>query len=174
MAATSTPREVARRERSGTGSAARQRQRLEADAPAGSLGARHRRFAAGGIAETVRRHTGRCHQGSESQSGCAHWRAKATTANWRNVYEGGAAHRAGLSGGDLLVALDGLRVSATNLDSLLARYRVGDAVTVHAFRRDELLSFEVGLIADEAPQMELVTEGKPAVAVRARDAWLGG
>jgi predicted metalloprotease with PDZ domain len=91
-----------------------------------------------------------------------------------NVYEGGAAHRAGLSGGDLLVAIDGLRVSATNLDSLLARYRVGDAVTVHAFRRDELLSFEVGLIADEAPQMELVTEGKLAVAVRARDAWLGG
>ena len=89
-----------------------------------------------------------------------------------NVYEGGAAHRAGLSGGDLLVALDGLRVSATNLDSLLARYRVGDTVVVHAFRRDELLSFEVGLIADDAPQMELAAVAKPAVAVRARDAWL--
>jgi len=91
-----------------------------------------------------------------------------------NVYEGGAAHRAGLSGGDLLVALDGLRVSATNLDSLLARYRVGDTVVVHAFRRDELLSFDVSLIADDAPQMELAAEAKPVAAVRARDAWLVG
>jgi predicted metalloprotease with PDZ domain len=32
------------------------------------------------------------------------------------VYEGQAAHLAGLSGGDLLVALDGLRVTASNLD----------------------------------------------------------
>ncbi len=91
-----------------------------------------------------------------------------------NVYEGGAAHRAGLSGGDLLVALDGLRVSATNLDSLLARYRVGDTAAVHAFRRDELLSFDVTLIADDAPQMELAAQAKPALAVQAREAWLVG
>ncbi|HXA46095.1 MAG TPA: M61 family metallopeptidase [Burkholderiaceae bacterium] len=89
-----------------------------------------------------------------------------------NVYEGGAAHRAGLSGGDLLVAVDGLRVSATNLDNLLARYRVGDVVTVHAFRRDELLSFDVRLIADDVPQMELIAEAKPVVAARARAVWL--
>jgi len=91
-----------------------------------------------------------------------------------NVYEGGAAYRAGLSGGDLLVALDGLRVSATNLENLLARYRVGHTVVVHVFRRDELLSFAVSLTADDAPQMELVAEAKPAVAVRAREAWLVG
>ena len=89
-----------------------------------------------------------------------------------NVYEGGAAHRSGLSGGDLLVAVDGLRVSATNLDNLLARYRVGDVVTVYAFRRDELLQFQLCLIADETPQMELSTEMKPVTAVRSRNAWL--
>ena len=89
-----------------------------------------------------------------------------------NVYEGGAAHRAGLSGGDLLVAIDGLRVSATNLDNLLGRYRVGDVVIVHAFRRDELLNFDVRLIADDAPQMELTVEAKPVVAARARGNWL--
>lgn len=87
-----------------------------------------------------------------------------------NVYEGGAAHRAGLSGGDLLVAIDGLRVSATNLDNLLARYRVGDTVSVHAFRRDELLCFNATLTADDAPQMELAAEAKPAALARARDA----
>jgi predicted metalloprotease with PDZ domain len=89
-----------------------------------------------------------------------------------NVYEGGAAHRAGLSAGDLLVAIDGLRVSATNLDTLLARYRIGDSVTLHAFRRDELLSFAVKLRADDAPQMALTVQPKTAGASRLRTAWL--
>ena len=44
------------------------------------------------------------------------------------VHEGGAAHRAGLSAGDVLVAIDGLRVTASNLDTLLQRYRRGDVV----------------------------------------------
>jgi predicted metalloprotease with PDZ domain len=90
-----------------------------------------------------------------------------------NVYEGGAAHRAGLSGGDLLVAIDGLRVTAANLEGLLARYRVGDVVTLHAFRRDELMNFSVSLTADDAPQMGLTPQAKPAAAVRLRAAWLG-
>lgn len=91
-----------------------------------------------------------------------------------NVYEGGAVHRAGLSAGDLLVAIDGLRVSATNLDAVLARYRVGDTVTLHAFRRDELMSFEVKLRADDAPQVALTAQAKPAGASRMRAAWLQG
>jgi predicted metalloprotease with PDZ domain len=89
-----------------------------------------------------------------------------------NVYEHGAAHRAGLSAGDLLVAIDGLRVSAANLDGLLARYRIGDAITLHAFRRDELMTFAVKLAADDAPQMALTAEAKPVVASRMRAAWL--
>ena len=40
------------------------------------------------------------------------------------VHEGGAAHQAGLSAGDVLVAIDGLRVTRRNLDRLLSRYRV--------------------------------------------------
>ncbi|MBV8664861.1 MAG: M61 family metallopeptidase [Burkholderiaceae bacterium] len=91
-----------------------------------------------------------------------------------SVYEGGAAHRAGLSGGDLLVALDGLRVTASNLDTLLGRYRVGDTVAVHAFRRDELMEFGVKLLADDAPQMALSALAKPAVAGKMRKAWLVG
>ncbi|MBL3960719.1 PDZ domain-containing protein, partial [Bacteroides thetaiotaomicron] len=61
------------------------------------------------------------------------------------VYEGGAAHRAGLSAGDTLIAVDGLRVTGTNLDALLARYRPGDKVEVHAFRRDELRTAKLKL-----------------------------
>jgi len=67
------------------------------------------------------------------------------------VHENGAAHRAGLSAHDALVAVDGLRVDASvGLDALLAAYQAGDTVTVHVFRRDELRCFSVKLSA--APQ----------------------
>jgi predicted metalloprotease with PDZ domain len=73
------------------------------------------------------------------------------------VHEGGAAHAAGLSAGDLVVALDGLRVSGNpaNLDALLGRYRVGDSVEVHAFRRDELMTFNVVLQGERVPAITL-------------------
>ena len=73
------------------------------------------------------------------------------------VHEGGAAHRAGMSAGDILVAVDGLRAtgSAANVEALLARYKVGDTVTIHAFRRDELMTFDVRLQGDRVPAVTL-------------------
>lgn len=90
-----------------------------------------------------------------------------------NVYESGAAHRAGLSAGDVLVAIDGIRVTQTPA-ALLARYRIGDQVTVHAFRRDELMVFNIKLLADTVPQWELNAAAKPAAAIAMRTAWLSG
>jgi predicted metalloprotease with PDZ domain len=90
-----------------------------------------------------------------------------------NVYERGPAHRAGVSAGDILVALDGLRVTATNLDSMLARYKAGDEVVLHTFRRDELMVFTATLAPDDAPQTALTSQSKPAAVARARAAWLG-
>ncbi|MGB9992420.1 M61 family metallopeptidase [Massilia sp. SM-13] len=77
-----------------------------------------------------------------------------------SVHEGGAAHRSGLSAGDLLVAIDGLRVSGNpaNVDTLLARYKVGDTVEVHAFRRDELMRFSVLLQGDRVPGITLTLD----------------
>jgi len=89
-----------------------------------------------------------------------------------NVYEGGPAHRAGMSAGDVLVAIDGLRVNAANLDNLVGRYRSGDTITVHAFRRDELHAFTVKLRDDDAPQIALKAQAKPMGASRMRAAWL--
>ena len=73
------------------------------------------------------------------------------------VHEGGAAHQAGLSAGDVLIAVDGLRVNGnpSNLDQLLARYRVGDTVNVHAFRRDELMAFDVTLQGERVPCIQI-------------------
>ncbi|MEO7497623.1 MAG: PDZ domain-containing protein [Massilia sp.] len=77
------------------------------------------------------------------------------------VHEGGAAHRAGLSAGDVLVAIDGLRVggAAADVEALLARYKVGDSVQVHVFRRDELMSFDVTLQGDRVPSITLEVTG---------------
>jgi predicted metalloprotease with PDZ domain len=84
------------------------------------------------------------------------------------VHEHGAAHRAGLSAGDILVALDGLRVAGTpsNLDALMSRYRVGDTVHVHAFRRDELMTFDVTLQGDRVAGITLSVDPKSKAALR--------
>lgn len=89
-----------------------------------------------------------------------------------SVHETGPAHQAGLSAGDLLIAIDSLRVTGSNLDGLLQRYRVGDVVQVHAFRRDELMSFEVTLESDITPNYSLVMRDKPIAAAKLRKAWL--
>jgi predicted metalloprotease with PDZ domain len=81
-----------------------------------------------------------------------------------NVHEGGPAHKAGLSAGDIIVALDGLRVTGhpSNLETLLSRYKVGDKVTVHVFRRDELMEFALTLQGDRVPGITL----SPAAGAR--------
>jgi predicted metalloprotease with PDZ domain len=60
-----------------------------------------------------------------------------------------------LSAGDILVAIDGLRVTATNLETLLSRYGVGSTVEVYAFRRDELMTFSLTLQGDRVPGITL-------------------
>jgi predicted metalloprotease with PDZ domain len=89
-----------------------------------------------------------------------------------NVYEGGAAHKAGLSAGDILVAIDGLRVTHANLDALLGRYRAGDKVALYAFRRDELMAFNATLVKGDVPQVSFTAEAKPVAPARARSRWL--
>ncbi|MDR2788392.1 MAG: PDZ domain-containing protein [Candidatus Accumulibacter sp.] len=87
------------------------------------------------------------------------------------VYDGGPAQEAGLSAGDTLVAVEGLRVTAGNLDALLSRRKPGDVLTIHAFRRDELMRFRVTLGAreDETPRLR-----RAGSANALRRAWLGG
>lgn len=63
-----------------------------------------------------------------------------------SVINGGAAHQGGLSAGDQLVAIDGLRVAdAGDVDRLLRAHNANDTVVVHVFRRDELRTFNVCL-----------------------------
>ncbi len=72
-----------------------------------------------------------------------------------NVYEGGAAMQAGLAAGDVLIALDGLKINASNLEKLLRQYKPGETVVIHVFRRDELMSLQVILQSPPRDTVEL-------------------
>lgn len=71
------------------------------------------------------------------------------------VYEQGAAHLGGLSAGDLLVAVDALRVATQKqLNDVLKAYRANQTVTIHAFRDGVLQSHSVRLFP--APENQCV------------------
>jgi predicted metalloprotease with PDZ domain len=90
------------------------------------------------------------------------------------VFDGGPAQEAGLSAGDVLVALDDLRITPPRLDALLARYSPGDTVQVLAFRREELQRFELRFARQAPPRFVLEVDDKAsAAAKRQRLSWCG-
>lgn len=91
----------------------------------------------------------------------------------RTAYTGGPAHQAGLSAGDVLVAVDGLKVDEKTLKALLERHRPGQRLRVHAFRRDELMEFEVVLAAAQASEVSLKAQSVDRATGAGRRSWLG-
>lgn len=87
-----------------------------------------------------------------------------------SVLTGSPAQAAGLAAGDLLIAIDGLRVSPTSLERLLSRRQAGETIRVHAFRRDELMAFSVQLGAPVRDQHRLLVRQKDNAL---RRSWLG-
>ncbi len=90
------------------------------------------------------------------------------------VHDAGAAQKAGLSAGDVLVALDGIRVTGSNLDGLLARYRAGDRVELHVFHRDVLRQVQLKLDAAEVTRYQLSDADARGSAKKWGNAWLQG
>ena len=93
-----------------------------------------------------------------------------------NVYDDGPAQAAGVAAGDVLVALDGLRIAhAKALEDMLARRQAGDELTLHVFRRDELMRFVLVLDAPPRDKYSLTLAPRAGAAVVAlRRGWLGG
>lgn len=89
-----------------------------------------------------------------------------------SVYQGGSAQIAGIAAGDLLIAIDGLKVNQENVEKRLGRYRVGDVVRVLAFRRDELMEFSVSLQAPENDTCYLVVNDAAPTSRDLRAKWL--
>ncbi len=94
-------------------------------------------------------------------------------AVFASLANGGPAERAGVSPGDELVAIDGLRVGISVSDTRIRRYRVGDKSDLTVFRGDELLTLK--LRWSEAPvdtcYLQLDDEAD-ATLIERRDNWL--
>lgn len=90
------------------------------------------------------------------------------------VFEGGPAQKAGLSAGDVLMALDGLRVTGANLDAMLGRYQPGAKVEIHAFRRDELRVTRLTLGGPDVARYKLAVTDKRVATRALRGHWLMG
>jgi predicted metalloprotease with PDZ domain len=91
-----------------------------------------------------------------------------------HVLDGGPALAAGLAAGDVIVAMDGIRVTPKTLEGRLAPLRPGDRANLHVFRRDEL--HEIGITFAAAPADTCVLRldrRAPARAASLRRGWLG-
>ena len=89
------------------------------------------------------------------------------------VFDDGAAQSAGLAAGDVIVAVDNLRLNEKQLEKYIAAVPQGDSLTIHAFRRDQLLTFKV--IPKPAPADTCVihlAESVPAEPKARYHAWL--
>ena len=76
----------------------------------------------------------------------------------------GQAAQAGLSAHDVIIAIDGLKASS----KLIEQYaKQSGSFTVHAFRRDELMQFEVNGAGSELTEVELKVEDQAKL-----DRWL--
>ena len=87
---------------------------------------------------------------------------------------GGPAHEAGLSAGDVLVAIDGLRVAPGRLSTLLGRYRVGDDVDITLFRSDVMTTKRLTLAEAARSTIIAPNEKAPKRARALREGWLAG
>ncbi|RMG37406.1 MAG: PDZ domain-containing protein, partial [Gammaproteobacteria bacterium] len=91
------------------------------------------------------------------------------------VFSGGAAQCAGVSPGDLLVAIDGERCTGANLTQLLRRRRVGEEAVLTFFRRDRLRTVELPMLAaphDTVDLCWLPDEGLSDRVKQRRARWL--
>lgn len=68
------------------------------------------------------------------------------------VFSEESAEISGLSAGDIIIAINDLKVNKANINKVIASYSIGDELIIHAFRRDELKTFNLVL-----KQAELTT-----------------
>ena len=91
----------------------------------------------------------------------------------KNVISGSSGWQAGLSAGDTIIAIDGLRASTASLSKHLSRFRAGDALRVAYFRHDVLR--EAVVVVPSAPHdaVWLQASADDADGVARRTLWLG-
>ncbi|MEW8439110.1 MAG: PDZ domain-containing protein [Candidatus Thiodiazotropha taylori] len=105
----------------------------------------------------------------------AKWTSKNSGVKVQQVFDGGAAQNAGISAGDEIVAVDGLRMSAKQFENYILDTDAGDQIEVHLFRRDQLMSLvlQPQQAAFDTCYFDLTEPSDEAVKQRQSD-WLMG
>ncbi|HSW11693.1 MAG TPA: PDZ domain-containing protein [Solimonas sp.] len=89
------------------------------------------------------------------------------------VASGSPAAQAGVSAGDQLVALDGLRIGPTNWPTLLSQVTPGQPLPLHLFRGDELLAVTLTPAAAPLDTWTFTLAAAEGETLARRVAWLG-
>ena len=93
--------------------------------------------------------------------------------NITQVFSDGSAEKAGLSAGDIIIAINNLQVKKSNIDKIVESHSVGDELTIHAFRRDELKIFKLILIKAELTTCYLQVNSQASIQqCKRKDNWL--
>ncbi|MCX7062557.1 MAG: PDZ domain-containing protein [Gammaproteobacteria bacterium] len=89
------------------------------------------------------------------------------------VFSGSPAEAAGLAGGDQLIAIDGLKITAGNWANRLEALHPGVAVPLNWFRGDELMTAMVTPVVPAADTWTLTLAEVDGEPLARRQAWLG-
>ena len=85
----------------------------------------------------------------------------------KQVLTGSAAHKAGISAGDIVLTIDRLQLSTQNYHFLIRQYSAGQSVTVHGLRHNLLMEWSLTL-----PEPALDTVYLQAIDDARLNAWL--
>jgi predicted metalloprotease with PDZ domain len=91
-----------------------------------------------------------------------------------SVLSDGPAYLAGILAGDEIIAMDGRRLTAANLNDRLTRLKPGQTITLTYFRRDDLRTAQITLAAKPDGRWTLRRMRNPTEAQKtAYESWLG-
>ncbi|MCU7936071.1 MAG: PDZ domain-containing protein [Candidatus Thiodiazotropha sp. (ex Dulcina madagascariensis)] len=91
------------------------------------------------------------------------------------VFDGGGAQRAGLCAGDEIVAVDGLRMSARQMERYIAELEQGASLRIHLFRGDGLAEIEIEPLPAPLDTCTIYLPQRPGGVQQARlNNWLKG
>ena len=89
------------------------------------------------------------------------------------IYSDSSAESAGLAAGDTIIAINELQVTKSSIEKVISSYPVASKLVIHAFRRDELKTFELTLKEAELTTCYLeIIEDVNEETLQKRNNWL--
>lgn len=94
-------------------------------------------------------------------------------AKLAQIFTNESAEIAGLAAGDVIIAINNIQTTKSNIENIIKGYVAGDKLIVHAFRRDELKEFNVTLKEAELTTCYLQADDKESKEIKnKKNNWL--